>query len=364
MYVLPNVTMDNIFKNIYFNPNDSGSLGGVYNLYASAKKLNPNITLNHVRDWLKKQNVYTLHFPARRRWKRNKIYVSYIDEQWEIDLIDLKIFANQNNGYNYILMVIDVFSKYLFAIPTKTKTAIEILNKFEQLFKTRKPTKIRSDRGGEFDNRIFKEFCEKNNVKFFTTWNKDIKCAVVERVNRTIKNKMFRYFTFKGTRRYIDILPAIINSYNNTIHRSIKMSPADVDIEHENYVYNNLYGDEKKIIGKIKFKPGDNVIIKYDLNPLDKSYYPLWKDRVYKINRVLRKYNKPLYVIHNGESELQRRYYPEELQKVSIDSKTRWLIEKIIAYRTVNGVRQALVKWKGYPESHNQWIPKTEIENL
>ena len=356
--------MNNVFENIYFDPNNPGSLGGVRNLYYQAKKTDPSITLNNVKDWLKQQHVYTLHRPARRKWRRNRIYVSYIDEQWEIDLIDLKIYSAQNNEYNYILVIIDVFSKYLFAFPTKTKTALEILMIFKELFKNRKPTKIRSDRGGEFDNRIFREFCEKNNVIYFTTEDKEIKCAVVERVNRTLKSKMFHYFTLKGTRKYVDVLPQIVNAYNNTIHRSIKMAPADVTIEDESTVYFNLYGNEEKEPKKTKLDSGDDVRLRYELKPFDKSYYPLWTDRVYKISKTFNKFNKPLYTLHDGDSELKRRFYPEELQKVSIDTNTRWLIDRILDYRTVNKERQALIKWKGYPDSHNQWIPVAQIENL
>ena len=356
--------MDKLFEDIYFDPNSAGSLGGLFSLYKSAKKSDPSVTVEKVKDWLQKQRVYTLHRPARRRWTRNRIYVSYIDEQWEIDLIELRVFSAQNDGYNYILMIIDVFSKQLFAFPTKTKTALEILNIFKVLFQYRKPSKIRSDRGGEFDNILFREFCKNNNVIYFTTENKDIKCAVVERVNRTIKEKMFRYFTLKGTRRYIDILPQLINSYNNSYHRSIKMAPLDVVPENENFVYYNLYGDDDKELNKIKFKVGDDVRLKYDLQqPFDKSYYPLWDERFYKISKVYKRFKTPLYAIHDGERELKRRFYPQELQKVSIDTDTLYPIEKILGYRTQRGVRQALIKWRGYPDSHNQWIPTSEIEN-
>ena len=272
--------MDKLFKDIYFDPNSPGSLGGLFNLYRTAKKFDPSVTVEKVKDWLRKQRVYTLHRPARRRWQRNRIYVSYIDEQWEIDLIELRVFSTQNDGYNYILMIIDVFSKQLFAFPTKTKTALEILNIFKVLFQYRKPSKLRSDRGGEFDNIVFREFCKNNNVIYFTTENKDIKCAVVERVNRTIKEKMFRYFTLKGTRRYIDILPKLINSYNNSYHRSIKMAPTDVTPDNENVVYYNLYGYDDKELSEIKFNVGDDVRLKYDLKaPFDKSYYPLWDEK-------------------------------------------------------------------------------------
>ena len=162
----------------------------------------------------------------------------------------------------------------------------------------------------------------------------------------------------------MDILPQIVNAYNYTVHRSIKMALADVTIEDEPTIYFNLYGDGENVPIKSKLNIGDDVILRYELDPFDKSYYPLWTNRVYKISRSFEKYNKPLYTLHDGDSELKRRFYPEELQKVSIDTNTRWLIDRIVEYRTVNGEKKTLIKWKGYPESHNQWIPVTQIEKL
>src|SRR5260370_23003718 len=106
--------MNKLLEKIYYSPENPASFSGAYKLYNEAKKYNSSIKLNEVKDWLRTQHVYTLHRPARRRWQRNRIYVSYIDEQWEIDLIDLRVYSRQNDGYNYILMVIDVFSKYLY----------------------------------------------------------------------------------------------------------------------------------------------------------------------------------------------------------------------------------------------------------
>ena len=362
---------NNLLNDIYYDSKNPGSLGGINKLYLQAKSYEPGIKYKDVLNWLRSQNVYTLHRPARRRFKRNRIIVSHINEQWEIDLVDLKLFSQQNHGYNYLLVIIDAFSKFLRVFPLKTKSAVEVLSKFKTLFQTVKPKKIRSDKGGEFDNRIFRKYCEQNNVIYFTTENKDIKCAIVERVNRTLKEKMFRYFTQKGTRNYIDVLQNFVDSYNNSKHRSIKMAPADVDPEDEKIVFENLYNhpnmkslifNQKKL--KPKLKIGDTVRQKYTLNALDKSYYPLWTDMVYKIDKVYNKHTKPQYTLEVEGEKFKRRFYPEELQKVHVDADTLWLIEKEIAHRTLNGEKQALVKWKGYPNKYNQWIPIDQIRNL
>lgn len=361
--------MDVIFSNIYFNPVHPASYGGIYKLYKYAKLENDSIKLNDVRNWLSAQNTYTLHKPARKVFSRNKIYVSYIDEQWECDLMDMSRLSRQNRGFNYILNAIDCFSKYLFSVPTKSKKPTEIIAALKKIFKNRKPTKLRTDKGKEFDNKLFRAFCQKNNIRFFTTQNSTIKCAMVERVNRTLKNKIYRYLTEKLTRKYIDVLPQIVQSYNSSIHSTTKMAPDDIDTEDEQIVFENIYNSPNllSIMRTKRIRPklttGDTVRQKYDLSVFDKSYYQLWDNVVYKVDKVFDKMKRPQYTIELEGEKFKRRFYPEELQKVSINENTLYAIEKIIRKRTHKGQKQVLVKWRGYPPSHNQWIPESHVRN-
>ena len=362
--------INKILSKIYFDANHPAAYGGVNRLFKYAKQLNKNIKLADVQTWLSSQFSYSLHKPARKFFSRNRIYVKYIDELWEADLIDFQNFSNTNDNNRYILIIIDVFSKYLFAYPIKNKTSFEIASKFKQLFKIRKPAKLRTDKGLEFQNKLLKNLCEKNGIRFFTTENLDIKCSVAERVIGTIKRKLFRYFTKNGTRRYVDIIDKIVDGYNNSYHRSIKMKPIDVIPELESKVFENLYGTKNKLEmyfdkkDSPKLKVGDTVRQKYRLSSLDKSYYPLWTDMVYTINKVLSKVKKPQYELALDGRVFRKKFYPEEIQKVLVDKNTLWLIEKILSYRTKNGHKEALVKFKGYPDSYNQWLPLNQIRNL
>ena len=209
------MSFDDYLKRVYYSPQNPASYGGINPLYRIAKKEYPDISRKQVGEWLEKQYTYTSHKSARRNFSRNKIYVSYIDEYWEADICDMQEHAKENNGFKYILTVIDVLSKYLWAKPLKNKSALEVVSAFEEIFQQRKPFNIRTDRGLEFENSIFRKFCEKNNVRHFTSQDKKIKCSIVERVNRTLKEKMFKYFTSKGTRKYIDVLDQLVDAYNN-----------------------------------------------------------------------------------------------------------------------------------------------------
>ena len=132
------------FETIYLNPASVGSFGGVARLQNEAGA-DPT-------EWLRSQNTYTLYKPVRRRFRRRKYIVRGIDSLWQADLADFKAVSRWNDGFNYVLVVIDVFSKYLWAQPVKTKNAGDVLSAFRKVLNTdsRKPQSFNTDKGGEF----------------------------------------------------------------------------------------------------------------------------------------------------------------------------------------------------------------------
>ena len=365
------MTLNNLLRKLYYDESHPASFGGLDKLYKFTKAVYPNVKRGDILNWAKQEFTYTLHRPARKHFVRNKIYVSYKNELWQADLIDFQRFAYYNNNFKFILTIIDVFSKTLYAFPLKEKSAIEVLNVFKNLFKSEKPTKLNTDKGKEFVNNMFSQLCENNDVSFFVTENLDIKASVVERVNQTLKNRISRYFTRFGTRRWINVLDRIVKAYNNSYHRTIKMKPIDVSNANESIVFENMYNApdlltifRRNLIKKNKFKIGDKIRRKYLLNPMDKSYEPLWTDTIYAINRRFNKIGKPLYEIKLDDHILKKRFYPEEIQHILVGPNTEYRIEKIVRNRNRNGVRECLVKFLGYPNSYNQWMPLSQVQRL
>ena len=117
-----------------------------------------------------------------------------------------------NHGFRHILNVIDVFSKFVWSVPIKDKTGKTITNTFQSIFKTskRKPNKLWVDNGSEFDSNVFKKWLVENEIKMYSTFNAG-KAVVIERFNRTLENKMYKYFTANNTYKYVDVLPDLIN---------------------------------------------------------------------------------------------------------------------------------------------------------
>ena len=115
----------------------------------------------------------------------------------------------------------------------KNKSATSIVEAFDSISDIRKPTYLQSDKGTEFLNSAFQSYLKANDIAFYTSENDDIKCALVERYNRTLKTRMWRYFTSSNSLRYVDVLVDLVKSYNDTIHSSIKTAPSRVSIHNE-----------------------------------------------------------------------------------------------------------------------------------
>jgi len=128
----------------------------------------------------------------------------------------MQAFSEYNKGVKYLLTATDIFSKYGWMIPLKNKTGIEVAGALQKVFKERKPEKLWVDKGKQFYNKHVQQL-----VDLYSTENED-KSSVVERWKRTMKDKMFKYFTANSTRKYIDILDEFVNSYNRLRPKAAK----------------------------------------------------------------------------------------------------------------------------------------------
>ena len=166
-----------------------------------------------------------------------------MDEQWVADLIEVQLIAKQNKGYRYLLIVIDVLSKYAWVQSLKKKTGKDVTEAFRRILtqaKERKPLKLQTDAGKEFYNGTFQELIKREKIHHFSTHGYS-KASVEEHFNRTLKSKLYRYFTAANTLRFVDVLPKLVQQYNDTYHRSIGMAPAKVTPWNVQDVWHRLY---------------------------------------------------------------------------------------------------------------------------
>ena len=240
---------------LYYESKRPSALRGLEKLYRAAKK--HGITRSEVIAWLQLQPGYTLHKPARKQFRRNKVFVNGIDDQWQEDLVDLQSLRRWNRGYKYLLTCIDILSKYALVVPLKTKTGSELVKAFTKIFQQgRKPDKLQTDAGTEFKSKTFQTFLKQHHVHHFVTYN-ETKAQVVERFNRTLKQMMWRLFTTGSSYHYLDKINDIVNgNYNQTFHRPIKMKPSEVTVINSQQVWRTIYGKQSSSIN-YKFKVGE-----------------------------------------------------------------------------------------------------------
>ena len=153
-----------LLKSVYYDlKNPAG--------YASLKKLVNATGLKEqvVRTWLKQQPTFTLHQQARKVYPTRRYVVHDIDEQWQADLAEMGLIARHNDGHRYILTVIDLFSRYAWARPLKTKRGEDVANAFSSIFEEgRIPRRIQTDQGKEFENRHVRSLFQEYNVELFS----------------------------------------------------------------------------------------------------------------------------------------------------------------------------------------------------
>ena len=298
-----------------------------------------------------------LHKPRKINFERRKVISNNIDHIWGIDLIIMIKYSKQNKNYKYILTVIDFFSKYSWCYPLKSKKSEEIINSFNDIFKKskRKPKFIQSDQGTEFTNNKTQTFFKNNNIKWYHTFNRDIKCSICERYNRTILNKIYKNFTLNNNTIWINDLDKLTNEYNNSYHRSIKMKPILASLKvNENNVRNNLY-NFKYTNKKPKFSIGNRVRVSLLKNTFEKSYTSNWSQEIFIIDDI-KSSNVHYYFLKDLQGEkIDGMFYEQELLKTK--QNDLYIIEKII--KKVGN--KYLVKWKNYPDKFNSYVNQNDI---
>lgn len=364
---------DKYLSKIYFDPKHPASFKGPSKVFQSVQNEGvSDIPLAYIKKWLKNQDSYTLNKPLRRKFKRSRVIVTGLKDQYEADLADMQKIAKENDGVRFLLVVIDVFSRYLWVEPLQSKHEGNVINAFRNLMqKSGTPRRMRTDRGKEFTGRKVQTYFKNEHMEHWTAHNDEMKANFAERVIRTLKTSLWGYMRKNNTRRYIDHLQDMVSAYNNTQHRSIGMKPSEVkkgDVESavwwEQYRPKYSYEKSKKLLSvKFMFKKGDHVRISHMAKTFERGHDEKWTSEIFTIrsryrSRAIRKYKLDDLLGENIDGS----FYEAELQGVTYDNKKIFNIEKILKSRGKGLKKEILVKWEGWPEKFNSWILATDLE--
>lgn len=349
-------------KKSYTSPGHPIAFSGVQ----SIKKYYPLLSLSDIENVLSEIESYTLQREYHRS-QRNPSYSHFKRYQWQIDLIDIQQLSEQNDNYRYLLAAIDTFTRFAYVRPVLDKTSKSVLGAFKSMLADAgsNPYTLVMDRGLEFRNSDFMQFCRENGIKLYTP-DSSIHAAYIERFNRTIQDLLYSYMTENETKRYIDVLPNLVSTYNNRKHRMIGTSPQDAEtndvihpeIRRKMSAYHETIKPKKE-----KFQVGDIVRIVKLKGKFNRGYNERSARELFKIHEISHKFKIPMYVLtnYNGNEIISGKFYQNELTKVSGDV---FRVEKVLKKRRYKGKNQLFVKWKGFDDTHNSWIDSDDVTQV
>ena len=322
----------------------------------------------------KKQLAKELLKPKRNRFPRRNVHSKAVDEIWTADLVDMHRYASVNKGYKYILVVVDVFSRYAFARPLKAKTGANTAEALRDIFQSsgRTPRKLWTDCGTEFYNaniryllngpQFYNDSVEgllqERDIQLYSTHNEP-KAMIAERFIRTLRGKIESNFIVTQSTVWYNVLPRLISEYNTTRHRSIKMTPEDA-CKPENFL--RVYGLQEQRntpTQRKRFNVGDRVRISRQKKLFEKGATPNWSEEIFEICEAIP--TRPVtYKIKDLAGEvLQGAFYTEQLQQTDQEI---YRVDKVLRRRKRHGISEVYVRWSGYPDKFNQWIPAADVQ--
>ena len=372
-------------SSLYFNPKSPASYLGPEKLYQFVKSEGKfKIGRHRIRKWLQDQDSYSLTRGARRNYTRSRVIVAGMDSQWDIDLMDMVDLAKQNDGYQYVLVTIDIFSRFAHCQPIKSKKGVDVVKALQTILKgARRPKVFRSDRGMEFRARDVNKYLKSQNIHHVYALNTETKANYAERLIKTLKHKLFRYMMKRRTQRYVDVLQDMVQSYNHTVHRSLGQAPASItqDTEGESrlqqYLLRTVKSKKATIKSKkkptvkskkpdrYKFKLGQTVRLSHVRSLFDREYSQKWTGEIFKINTRYRREGVPVYTIVSWDDEpVDGTFYEPEMQAIRVDDSTEYHIEEILKRRVRNKRKEVLVRWLHWPKKYDSWIPEAEVQDF
>lgn len=339
-------------ESIYYDTSNPAGYSSLPKLYIAAKKALPThkFYISDVKRWLESQDSYSRHKRTIKNFNKNPVIAYHIDEQWQGDLADVRNLSHHNGGAKFILIIIDVLSRFSWARALRNKDATSTKLALQNIVHTsgRKPNRVYVDPGKEFLGGFKKYITDDLKADiYYSDVNK--KAHLAERQIYTLKLKMYKYFTANKTKRYIDQLQNFMDAYNYSIHSRLRMRPADVTAENERLAFNNLFGSHFDIFVKDNYtridpkitkqnssdkdiQVGDSVRVVLKKGPFSKGATPNYSASIYKVVKKLTSYagSRVKFIITDDDGNpFPFQKYSDELVKCDPNPQKNPLMSKI-----------------------------------
>ncbi|KAL3092184.1 hypothetical protein niasHT_026736 [Heterodera trifolii] len=310
-------------------------------LLKEARKNQPKINRIDVQNYLATQRTYTLHRQAKRRYRRLPTLAPGLHTEWQADLAIFDRLGKQNRGYKYLLVCIDTLSRQVFVEPVKTKTSANMINAFKHIFKRSKyiPWKVLTDQGKEFTARAVQQFFRTKDVEHFCMLTSpQFHAGMAERANRSIKERLYRYFTEQNTYKWIGVVQDIVCAINHSQNSSIGMRPVDVNFKNAEALRQKLHDAAENVVRRQpKYRVGDRVRIEKYKHVFQKGYLPRFSNELFTVAEVHSERSPVVYRLRDDNNEIISGTV--EQQFVQIEWQTgntarRWAREEYIKRKT------------------------------
>lgn len=281
---------------------------------------NPASYSSSVKAFMAQTKSISLHKRKIRNFPRRPIIVPGPFHSISADLIEYQQFSRKNHGYKYILCIVDMFSRMNYVRPLHSKRSAEVASQIDDIISSMQfiPRFFTSDKGLEFDirnNDVRSVLLDKYHmIVYYTSGPK--KNAMVERFNRTLKERIERYFTQNNTKNWINILQDFSTNINNSVNRSIGMPPARVTFDNADKIWRKLYPNQGKKVACDRIIIGDRVRTVLPAKMFEKGYRKAWSDEIYTVHAIEKSMGFCLYIL-KSDIILPRKYYLSELNFVS-----------------------------------------------
>lgn len=332
---------------------DDKNMFGRDRLFQLAQDKDIDVSRRQLFEWLKQQENYQLFKKTNKTSNVKRTILNEPNKQIGVDIIDMQ--NNEVNKYKYILTAIDLFTKKAYAEPLKSKNESDVVNGMKKILDSTGPiSSLRSDNGSEFVSKKFKDLLEKKEItQVFSLPYKPQSNGQIERFNGVLKNLIFKVIYDDDSIAWPDILPKLVENYNNTKHATTKKKPNDIARHEYKEVKENI---TKSVTPKNQrldnlLEVGDKVRIK----KTDKTNDGLkWSKKVYIIEKVYKPKKSTSTVSYFVEGK-KTKYYGSDLQKVENverekEEEIKYEISRLEKPTIHNGIPSYIVKWKGYKE--------------
>lgn len=303
----------------YHSVANPAAYGGQNLLYETIK---PDKTRKQVIRFLKTNKTYRKFKRNVTKFERARIFVNSISVMFQTDLFDMQRLSRYNSGFRYILLLVDVYSRRIWAKPLKNKTGQVVAENMRQILMNIKQLGILapralifSDLGSEYWNVDFAAVLDNFNITHLALRAK-LKCSMAELSGRWLLDRIYKFMHAKDTKNWVDNFSKFVVAKNNRkLPRLGGLAPAEVSFKNQSSVYENIYPKTEKKTTK-PLRIGQKVQIAMDRMPFTKSFAGYFTEKIYEIKRCHNHKGIFRYTIQDSDdgAEISGTYYASELQ--------------------------------------------------